>query len=452
MPKADSQATIAASKLLPPMHKRREPVVAILIHDMFEDWLESSKVPLDVFCTKATGSWWFNYAQAFRRVEVGTVLICTSSKISAPSRFMHQPTGAIFWVLPAPRNCRLLRRLMFKTAGAATTCKGKAMAWIVRAQRAMIRHLASYVSTPLTSLATVLRQEGVACVLVEEYEYPRFDLSVLLGWKLRLPVFGTFCGARPQGLWRRPLRPLALRLCAGFAICARCEADRVRKQYAVPPEKVAIIYYPLDFSIWHPGDKAESRELLGIPLGAQVVMYHGAILLETKGLGVLLEAWERLCGDRPASDLRLFVIGTGLDEAKFSRILATKRLRGVHWLNQWLNDQGLIQQHLSAADVYVFPSRSDACPVSVAEAMACGVPVVASKIRGIPDLLPQGEESGGILIPSGDPNALMREISRLLDEPVLARELGHRARHHAETNFSMETVGKRLGGFLLADR
>ena len=432
--------------------RQSEPVIAILIHDMFEDWLESVRVPLDAFCTKATGSWWFNYAQALRCVGVGTALICTSTRVNVPMRFIHDPTGAIFWVLPAPKVSKFIRWVFLKRVNKAAATTSGVSAWISRARSAAGRNLASYFSTPLSLLRSVLRQERCSCVLVEEYEFPRFDAAVLLGWMMRMPVFGTFCGARPQGLWRRPLRPLALRLCAGLVICARCEAERVMARYAVPTEKIERIYYPLDLSVWHPSNKEESRALIGIPPDAKVVMYHGAILLWTKGLTVLVEAWERLCRDRPDCDLRLILIGTGVDEAQFSQILATRRLRGVQWLNQWIHDRGLIQRYLSAADVYVFPSRSDACPVSLIEAMACGLPVVASKIRGIPDLLPQGERSGGVLIPPGDVDALAQAVGCVLDDRALARELGRQARHHAETSFSMEAIGKQLSAFLLADR
>jgi glycosyltransferase involved in cell wall biosynthesis len=436
------------------MNEKRhaEPIVAILIHDMFEDWLESVQVPLDSFCTKATGCWWFNYAQALRCVGVGTVLICTSTRVSTPSRFIHEPTGAIFWVLPSPKACKVIRWFFVKRFQTATVSSNKFSAWLSRVRSGAGRHLASYFSTPLRKLASVLRQERCSCVLVEEYEFPRFDLAVLLGWKMRVPVFGTFCGARPQGLWRRPLRPLALRLCAGLVICARCEAERVIARYGVPAAKVALMYYPLDFSVWHPSKKEEMRALLGIPTDAQVVLYHGAILLWTKGLAVLMEAWERICQDHPGRDLRLILIGTGVDAPQLSQILATKRLRGVQWLNQWVHDRGLIQRYLSAADVYVFPSRSDACPVSLIEAMACGLPVVASHIRGIPDLLPQGERSGGLLVPPGDVNALTHEVNRVLDDRGLAQELGRRALRHAEVSFSMEAIGKQLSDFLVADR
>lgn len=425
--------------------------VAILIHDMFEDWLESVGVPLEEFCTRATGSWWFNYAQALRGVGVGTVLICTSSRVSSPERFIHGPTGAVFWALPAPKTCKFIRWLLVNRLGDAAATRSRVSAWLSRTRHASGRHLASYFSTPLSLVQRALTQERCSCVLVEEYEFPRFDVAVLLGWRMNLPVFGTFCGAMPQGVWRRPLRPLALRLCSGLVICARSEAERVMKRYAVPAKKVTLLYYPIDFSVWYPGDKQESRAVLSIPPDARVVAYHGAITLWTKGIAVLVEAWERLCLARRDIDLRLILIGTGVDEAELSQILEEKRLPGVQWLNEWVSDRSLIQRYLSAADVYVFPSRGDACGISIIEAMACGLPVVASKIRGIPDLLPEGELSGGSLIEPGDAAVLAEAMGRMLDDTALSSALGERARQHAEANFSMEAIGKLLSDVLLVN-
>lgn len=430
---------------------KADAVVAILAHDMFEDWLEGVGLSLDEYWTEATGSWWFNYIQALHGEQVRAVLICTSSRVTAPSRFTHKPTGATVWVLPAPRTCRFLRRLMLRRLDRATIGMDWVWNWIVRAQRATIRHLASYVSTPLAQLASVLREESASCLLVEEYEYPRFDLAVLLGWRLGMPVFGTYCGARPQGFWRRPLRFLAMKMSAGFVIGATSEAKRLTARYGVPSEKIALLFNALDFSIWCPSEKEDVRAGLGIPEDARVAMFHGGTFVHYKGLDVLLDAWEKVCAVRPNLDLRLILIGTGPDAGRFSQMIASRQIQGVTWINRWIHDQQIIQHHLSAADIFVFPSRGDACPVAVLEAMACGLPVVAAGVNGIPDLIPRGEESGGILVPPGDVDALAREVGRILDAPSLTRELGQSARHHAEMNFSEEALGRRLRAFLLSE-
>jgi glycosyltransferase involved in cell wall biosynthesis len=84
--------------------------------------------------------------------------------------------------------------------------------------------------------------------------------------------------------------------------------------------------------------------------------------------------------------------------------------------------------------------------------MACGLPVVASPVNGIPDLVPAGKQSGGVLIEAGNVETLVREMKVLLDDPDLALELGRRARHHAEKNFTKEALGRQLRELLLPER
>ena len=132
------------------------------------------------------------------------------------------------------------------------------------------------------------------------------------------------------------------------------------------------------------------RASLDIPDDAKVVIYHGRIELWTKGLDVLIDACDKICRNRQAQDLQLILIGTGFDH-EFSKILSVRQLRGVKWLNQWVHDRNVLRHHLSAADVYVFPSRVDAFGIAVTEAMACGFPIVAASAPGILDILKDGK-------------------------------------------------------------
>lgn len=433
---------------------RSEPVIGILLDDGFDDWLISLGMTLEGFSKEMMGSWVFNYVEALQKVGVRPVIFCVSGQVETPTRLTHASTGVQILVLPPTRIFQILRRWLPKYIG-----KPSAHGWFgatdgmpKRMERGIVWFFKSYLSTPIVVLFREFLREGCRSILVQEYESVRFDICVLVGRLMRIGVTGTFTGGFPQiGLFR-PLRRVSLRLCDGLVICARSEVDRVSSEYSFPSSKLLLLHYPLDFSIWHPGNKEKMRALIGVPPSAQVIIYHGATLLWVKGLAVLLDAWERICQARPNSDLRLILLGTGSDAAHLSQMLATKRLRGVLWLNQWVHDRGLIQRYLSAADAYVFPSRTDAFGISIIEAMACGLPVVASKVRGIPDIFPEAEQSGGLLVPPGDVDALVREIGRVLDDRALAQEIGRRARRHAEASFSMEAIGKQLGTFLLNGR
>jgi starch synthase len=112
----------------------------------------------------------------------------------------------------------------------------------------------------------------------------------------------------------------------------------------------------------------------------------------------------------------------------------------------------MIQLYLSAADVYTLPSRHEGFPVAPIEAMSCSLPIVATDAPGVPDILPDGELSGGIIVPREDSTALAQALGSILDNPTWGQELGKRARDRAETAFSLEAIGQQLREFLLINK
>jgi starch synthase len=118
----------------------------------------------------------------------------------------------------------------------------------------------------------------------------------------------------------------------------------------------------------------------------------------------------------------------------------------VRWEDCWVRDRDVIRRYLSAADISVLSSRREGFPVAVVEAMACGLPVVATDVSGVIDAL--GDEPAGIVVPREDAAALAKALGRLLDDEPLRRQLGGRARRRVETEFSFQTVGCRLRAFM----
>jgi len=393
--------------------------------NVLEDFLDTIGVSLETFCDKFTGSWMFGYASALRHVGVRTVLICTSSRVTRSQRLSHAPTGATIYLLPAPRMYRALRR-------ASTVAPP-------------LRHLVPYLSTPAGQLARTLKREGCVAVLCQEYEYPRFDVSVLLGRWLRIPVFATFQGGDYQrSRIERYLRPHSVRASAGLIIAAQTERQRVHANYQIAPSKISAIFNPIDLQIWKVTDRRAARAALRLPPDALVVGWHGRVSIRQKGLDVLLDAWERLCQRHQGRDLRLLLVGTGKDAARLSQLVAGMRERNIIWVNQFVHDQSAVQRHLAAADVYAFPSRHEGCPVSLLEAMGCGLPVVAADASGVPDILQGGDASGGVIVQRDNAEQLAAELSRLLDHEDYRTTLGLRARVRAESCFGFDVVGRQL--------
>jgi glycosyltransferase involved in cell wall biosynthesis len=126
------------------------------------------------------------------------------------------------------------------------------------------------------------------------------------------------------------------------------------------------------------------------------------------------------------------------------------RCPGLLWIDEFLSNRATIQRYLSAADVYVLPSRHEGFPVAPIEAMSCGLPVVATDAPGVPDILAGGEASGGLIVPRDDADALAMALGRILDDEAWRRGLGERARRRAETCFSLESVGEQLRSFVLS--
>src|SRR5437867_6414334 len=254
----------------------------------------------------------FGYIEALQRVGVRTVLICISGRIDTPAHFTHAPTGATICLLPAPWLYRAIRRRMInpygrnvKQAFGQLHGPGRLLLPLL----AVLREVVLYFTTPLGLLARELRTHACKAILCQEYEYPRFDVCVLLGKLMHLPVFATFQGGDYQrSRIERYIRPLTLRACAGLIIGAQSEIDRVRTYYGVPTVRMARIFNPLDVALWSPLNRNDARAALGIPSAARVVVWHGRVSISQKGLDTLLDAWETICRENSGQDFMLLLV------------------------------------------------------------------------------------------------------------------------------------------------
>jgi glycosyltransferase involved in cell wall biosynthesis len=402
--------------------------------DVFEDFLDRLGVTFDGLRDEFVGSWMFGYAAALATAGVRTLIVCPTARVDEPVAATHAPTGAELRFLPTPRTYAWLRSHRLKGR-----LDGRLDPRVVG--RAVATHVAPYLGTPPRALARLVRREGCTALLCQEYEDPRFDVCVAVGRRTGVPVFGTFQGADYQlSRLERPLRPRSIRACAGLVIGAHDELERVEETYHVPPRKLAPIVNPVDAELWRPVDGTAVRAELGIPASAAVVAWHGQLQLERKGLDVLLDAWRKLGGDR---DVHLILVGSGEDAADVARL--ANAVRGVHLIDEWVQDRARMRAILSAADLYTFPSRHEGVPVAPLEAMACGLPVVGADASGVRDVV----GDAGLVVARDDVDALARALGELLDDDDRRAALGRRARKRVEERFALEPVGRALRSFLV---
>jgi glycosyltransferase involved in cell wall biosynthesis len=161
---------------------------------------------------------------------------------------------------------------------------------------------------------------------------------------------------------------------------------------------------------------------------------------------VLLEAWKRIQAGRSNVRPLLLLVGSGQDDEAMRQLLALLPAGSVRWEDRFVVDRDLLWQYLSSADVATKPSRKEGFSVSIIEAMACGLPVVATDVSGVAEAL--GDDPAGVIVPPADAAALGEGLRRLLDDEPLRRSLGDRARRRAEEQFSFEAVGGRLRAFM----
>lgn len=162
-------------------------------------------------------------------------------------------------------------------------------------------------------------------------------------------------------------------------------------------------------------------------------------LVEGKGLEELIAALGRVQEQGPEVQCRL--AGAGPLMPSLKRLVAETGCRdSIEFLGPLYHDQ--IPEFLSGIDLFVLPSHSEAMPMSILEAMAMGLPILATPVGAIPDLVQEGVN--GFLVPVGDVEALTDRLCELASQPELVRRMGQASRELYLANYTEEAVWPKL--------
>ena len=232
------------------------------------------------------------------------------------------------------------------------------------------------------------------------------------------------------------LRKLFRSLIARYIAVSRDLAQWLREQVRVPAARVVQIYNGVDEQRFHP-HASSSRDILPAgfaPPGAVVLGTVGRMSGEKDQL-TLLRAFARAHALRPQSMLRLVLVGDGPLKAEIERETHAARLDQQVWIT---GARGDIAEILRALDIFVLPSLGEGISNTILEAMASGLPVIATRVGGNPELVVENET--GMLVPAADPEAMAQVIVNYLTQPMLIRQHGQAGRARIEREYSMDAM------------
>jgi sugar transferase (PEP-CTERM/EpsH1 system associated) len=229
----------------------------------------------------------------------------------------------------------------------------------------------------------------------------------------------------------RLLGRLAGRFCDRFYCLTAETADELRSARIVPDRKIRVIQNGIDVAkfLEAPDDGRDVRRSLGIPADAPLIGTVGR-LYEVKRQEVLIRAFARLREHVPAAHLVL--VGDGPRHDELSGLARSLGMADVVHFTGFQPHSG---PFLRAMDVFALTSRSEGMPQAVLEASVSELPVVASRVGGLPEVVDHG--ISGILFEPGDDVALANTLLDLLADPVRRRQLGAAARARVEKKFSV---------------
>jgi glycosyltransferase involved in cell wall biosynthesis len=265
-------------------------------------------------------------------------------------------------------------------------------------------------------------------------------VTLVAGWMTGVKTITTFYVWGDFG-WKRAVLQWADRLTAPLldevsAHCERTFADTVKR--GIPASRMRLLTSgfeatPIDLS---PEDRDRRRRELGADTGSVVLIYLARFWPE-KAHDSLLRAFREILDREPRA--RLWLAGSGPEEARI------RALAGELQVAQCICFLGFrtgITELLALADIQVHASDNEGVAMAVCEGMAAGLPIVASAVGGLPEIL--RHEESALLVAPRNPGELAGAVLRLIAEPETRRRLGAAARRFIEEVYSLAAATARV--------
>lgn len=284
----------------------------------------------------------------------------------------------------------------------------------------------------LLRLARLLRREHVQ-VLFTFMFHPTL-LGRLVGWLCGVPVrVSSERTMAWEGAGRRMLNRWTVPLATHVVAASDRVAAYAAQEFRIPPERLTTIPNGVDLDHFRPAGR-ERR-------GETPVIGSTARLHVENDHATLLRAFARVVARWP--EAQLLLVGRGPEEPRLRELASAL---GISARVCFVGEQADVAPYLQQMELYVQPSLAAGMPVSVLEAMATGLPVVATAVGGTPEVVVDGET--GLLVPPGDPLALADKLEKLLEDRSIADAFGRAGRARVEAHFGEGLMLRRMEALL----
>ena len=233
------------------------------------------------------------------------------------------------------------------------------------------------------------------------------------------------------------LRRLSRLVVDQYVAVSRDLGDWLQDEIGVPPSRVNLIYNGVDTERFSPLGPKKSALPEGFAPNGSIVLGTVGRLETVKNPQLLAKAFCLILEARSdlRSVLRLALIGDGALRPEVERILVQHHAEDLAWFAGFRDDTPSLYR---AIDIFVLPSLREGISNTALEAMASGRPIVATRVGGNPEIIPEG--MAGQLVASDDPSVLAAAILRYINNPQLAKRHGETGRSHVMTNFSLASM------------
>jgi glycosyltransferase involved in cell wall biosynthesis len=266
--------------------------------------------------------------------------------------------------------------------------------------------------------------------LIIAFLYRAYIPTRIFGFLLGIQNISSVRGVRKSmSLTNKFLDKITIPLSHVIYSCSEAVTDFLVRDLGIKRNNIVTIPNGIDvksFSV--KSDKNRILKDLGVIKGAKVVGTVSRLHEPTKGIKILLEAFNIIQGK---VDSLLLIVGGGKDEKELKQMAEKLKLKTL-----FLGERNDVAEILPTMDVFVLPSLSEGFSVVILEAMACGIPVVATNVGSNREVVLDGKT--GFIVEPGNPSKLAEKIKKLLGDKKMRKDLGKAGLKRVKENFSID--------------